>query len=1083
MIPSPLSHRPPPFSNFAAIPTLFPAPIANVITALATSARLSLRVVAFFVEAMLETSQYSTRVSLGYTRRLLITAISSARRVYLMSNAAFDGDFLGVMGIGDHKSYPSTDSFLQVLDKYTNLGIYVIHHTFTMAELFAMSGFYLTANAVQSAHFAAQESVALFDSVFGSNESSRALSSIITLVRRELLEDDRFKAMEKGKITSLTALTKALTAFACLQTATWRRTSERLNMKILYDCTVVSEYDDSFASQTKITTQNNLAPQDRQLPAIEGQVGEPSRAAGPGPRTAAARARQQSRRSLEEMDGTFDQNPCSTSSSRSSAAAQSRRTSMDLDDLWDLEDLVVESADEKCDLDEAVQPQRRAKRTRDDIVEITDELTESTVTTQMLEHVHEDGRRWASPWHLRQRSAPLPDVTVEDADDEEPQVRVRTAVNSPRSSMSPFSVGEEEDWIEVDQVLDEDVRAGETTGVLSAPNGSTSIGTMSYRDALEHPSANAERIQLVLKTMTNKLLQRKRTIRMVRTENVADQIKSDGNVTPSAIAIRDVERIEWDRDTANQSAANSKDASGRSPGPSIAGMTLRSGESTPKKTTPLYNSRQSVSPPSTFRRRAQELPIGRAFSRARSAFRSKSRSSSPFGSPDSLPADSTLPTSFRYEESPSSGSPLYNETVDDTPTPNLRRSFKSALPGRLSSSPKAHRVQEGAHRRPSISAARESVRTSQSRVQAASAQNVSDSPAALFPHDPLIKNIYRFMRYSSAAYGQNFLRILGLGNSEYNFPSTVRHHANSWAFAQHTNISIDDLLLSSYAESTPAFTQKKAPPLVHYIAVEHKLQAVILTCRGTLGLSDVLIDLTCEYRTISVDGGRPDGDYYVHAGMYQSALGLTAKNSTVHQTLIDALTKYPAYGLVVCGHSLGGGVAALLAIACGIPAETFIQQNSARAGSIAHPPILTPFVTNFSSGLPAGRPIHCYSYGPPAIASPDLARHTQGLITSVVQNSDVVPCLSLGVLRDLKNVAVTLFEEGNIAEEIVGRVVGIYQRKFSFQQASNSDTTGSGVSHDEPEPTDEEALHDWMISLIKTMRADMDNDKLYPPGM
>ena len=171
-----------------------------------------------------------------------------------------------------------------------------------------------------------------------------------------------------------------------------------------------------------------------------------------------------------------------------------------------------------------------------------------------------------------------------------------------------------------------------------------------------------------------------------------------------------------------------------------------------------------------------------------------------------------------------------------------------------------------------------------------------------------------------------------------------------------------------------------------------------------------------------MDGGRPDGDYYVHAGMYQSALGLTAKNSTVHQTLIDALTKYPAYGLVVCGHSLGGGVAALLAIACGIPAETFIQQNSARAGSIAHPPILTPFVTNFSSGLPAGRPIHCYSYGPPAIASPDLARHTQGLITSVVQNSDVVPCLSLGVLRDLKNVAVTLFEEGNIAEEIVGRV-------------------------------------------------------------
>jgi len=228
---APLIHHAP-LSNLAALPTLFPVHIAKLVTALATSAHLSLRVVAFFVEAVLETSQYSTRLSLGYTRRLLITAISSARQVYLTSHAALDGDYLGVLGFGDQKNLPSTDSFLHVLDKYTNLGIYVIHHTFTMAELFAMSGFYLTANAVQSAHFAAQESVALFDSVFGSNESSRALSSIITLVRRELLEDERFKAMDKGKITSLTALTKALTAFACLQTATWKRTSGRLHMKV-----------------------------------------------------------------------------------------------------------------------------------------------------------------------------------------------------------------------------------------------------------------------------------------------------------------------------------------------------------------------------------------------------------------------------------------------------------------------------------------------------------------------------------------------------------------------------------------------------------------------------------------------------------------------------------------------------------------------------------------------------------------------------------------------------------------------------------------------------------------------------------
>lgn len=156
--------------------------------------------------------------------------------------------------------------------------------------------------------------------------------------------------------------------------------------------------------------------------------------------------------------------------------------------------------------------------------------------------------------------------------------------------------------------------------------------------------------------------------------------------------------------------------------------------------------------------------------------------------------------------------------------------------------------------------------------------------------------------------------------------------------------------------------------------------------------------------------------------MYQSALGLTAQNSTVHQMLNKALTQYSNYGLVVTGHSLGGGVAALLAISCATRSETFLAQNALRSQPLAHPKIVTDFVTSVKSGLPPGRAIHCYAYGTPAITSPDLAEWSKGLITSVVHHTDVVPCLSLGVLRDLKNIAVTLFEEGMLAEEIVGRV-------------------------------------------------------------
>jgi hypothetical protein len=130
-----------------------------------------------------------------------------------------------------------------------------IHHTFTLAELFTMSGFYLTLNTIQTGFHAAEESVRMFDSILGSNESSRALSSIITLVRTELTrEDSRFgptgllaeqdreteeKQHKKGTISSLTALTKALTAFACLQMATHRRTLRELKQRVVYDCTVV----------------------------------------------------------------------------------------------------------------------------------------------------------------------------------------------------------------------------------------------------------------------------------------------------------------------------------------------------------------------------------------------------------------------------------------------------------------------------------------------------------------------------------------------------------------------------------------------------------------------------------------------------------------------------------------------------------------------------------------------------------------------------------------------------------------------------------------------------------------------------
>lgn len=127
-----------------------------------------------------------------------------------------------------------------------------------------MSGFYLTLNTIQTGFHAAEESVRLLDSILGSNESSRALSSIITLVRTEFTrEDPRFrptgllleqegdddeKRCKSGTLGGLAALTKALTAFACLQMATHRRTLRELKQRVVYDCTVVIDSRDDTSS-------------------------------------------------------------------------------------------------------------------------------------------------------------------------------------------------------------------------------------------------------------------------------------------------------------------------------------------------------------------------------------------------------------------------------------------------------------------------------------------------------------------------------------------------------------------------------------------------------------------------------------------------------------------------------------------------------------------------------------------------------------------------------------------------------------------------------------------------------------------
>ncbi|BGP05603.1 hypothetical protein JCM10049v2_001409 [Rhodotorula toruloides] len=1274
LIPSP--HLPQSLirTQLSSSPTLLPSHLAQLVTALSLAARVSLRASALFIEAIGESLQCGTVTGLGVTRRALIAAVSSARALHYVKEGL---DWTGK----DKEGKKSEDTFLQVLDKYTNLGIYLIHHTFTLAELFTMSGFYLTLNTLQTGFSAAEESVRMLDSILGSNESSRALSSIITLIRDELTrEDPHFrpvglladqeeqneeKQKKAGTLSSLTALTKALTAFACLQTATHRRTLRELKMRVVYDCTVVVEgqalavatstvspsphphsshkYDQHTPTTAPPSSRPHLAnslphshshaqlaPQPNHLltdvrSELEARAHAALVAKGKSAPSTPARSRQASvafdlsalagpaemtATSNDGMDEDeveldpgelLDPRPeeeivkelsalCGSPTRARSLAPHDPREGYEAGDEGETSETDEEEEDEGMMTAEeadgevppevqavsqqleaqyaaaearssakqtqaksspastvspstsstvrAPQPRKRGTHlVRADSngysyeIEIEETTTTMTTTVKTVEEVGGPSAKVVQKASrprifgltdeeaLRSREASVAeDQELEMSDTDGEWVEIASRM-SPRGTACPYAVTSGED---------RDEWPTSHGGTDAEGNVPLSLAGLSRQDAIDHPEQSKQRLQLVLSTMTKKFTQRRRTVRRVMTgsSTTGSPSRSSSHSQSPAPGSRGLKR-RWPRERSRQPSFTTASA-----GPSSESNTPTVASPTPSP-------------------KGKGRSVFRAFSRG---FKGYERSD--FLTPPNSAADTPLELSDvdapMFEAMPTFAAPVQ---VSAPQTPDARRSRESSRqhvqpfptmpsPHKLSPSKSFATLSPEPPSSPSKPRLRRTTSVQTMRSTLTTTCRTESMPtgepepkSGNFPHQHLVSNLQHFARYSSAAYGQSFLRILGIAKHEFKFPHT-EIHANNHAFAHHVGIHVEDILLSSFTNPAPTFGTGKLSPIVNYVALDHSIKAVVLACRGSLGLSDILTDLTCSYEPISVHDGEPHGSYFVHSGMYGSATVL--QRGTVHDVIRDALKRFPDYGLVICGHSLGGGVASLLSLLWSSRSSTFaeharsIEQHTGH--SIAHPPISTPFVTSFSSGLPPGRPISCYTYGVPCVASPDLVAYCRGLVTSTIHNYDIVPTLSLGVLRDFKSMAMGFYAEQGVCEEIVGRVIGLCQKRFMARRAAKKDETGSPYRPSSPstgdddrdvtpesltDPSDESRLvpltdaeltagrgrnkaleptyrdpsllgtdlvagdselSDWLWSLRTTIRAGSDSEKLYPPG-
>lgn len=144
------------------------------------------------------------------------------------------------------------------------------------------------------------------------------------------------------------------------------------------------------------------------------------------------------------------------------------------------------------------------------------------------------------------------------------------------------------------------------------------------------------------------------------------------------------------------------------------------------------------------------------------------------------------------------------------------------------------------------------------------------------------------------------------------------------------------------------------------IAVDHGAREVLLSLRGTDTLSDVLTD--CCAVAAALDG-RPGG--LAHAGMQRAADWFVTNEA---QRLRALLVANPGYELRLCGHSLGGGSAALLAL-------------------------------RLADAVPG---VRAFAYGPPPCCDSDTAAALADRVVCFILHFDLVSRASLASVEALR---------------------------------------------------------------------------------
>eukprot|EP00835_Amoeboradix_gromovi_P002934 NODE_179_length_15798_cov_0.379769.p2 type:complete len:566 gc:universal NODE_179_length_15798_cov_0.379769:5476-7173(+) len=230
---------------------------------------------------------------------------------------------------------------------------------------------------------------------------------------------------------------------------------------------------------------------------------------------------------------------------------------------------------------------------------------------------------------------------------------------------------------------------------------------------------------------------------------------------------------------------------------------------------------------------------------------------------------------------------------------------------------------------------------------------------------PIANNLTQLLRikqihdYAFSAYGWKGINFFQKGEGLVQAALSSKAHEKAIK-AYLIHLSEDEFISYSDGDSNmPAI-------LMVYDKIDN---AIVVSIRGTMSLTDSLIDFTCEYS--------PFYDGFVHIGV------LKATKTVKEVIMTDIIHKMALHGastLILVGHSLGAGIASLLTILL------------------------------IKDGF---KNVCCYAFGCPPILSRNIANRYNKEIQSFIYKYDIVPRLSYGTVSDLVTLAATVMTNTN----------------------------------------------------------------------